>query len=336
MKNTLTVSQQATLRHRQTLMSLFSKSPELPDMTEQLNPPFIRWVLATVQVIFENEPNIVVLSSPIHICGDIHGQLHDLLSIFRLGGVPPNQKYLFLGDYVDRGSESVEVITMLFCLKILYPNRIYLLRGNHESREMTRIFGFADECRAKLNKQMHKFFCMVFNKMPICALIDDRIFCVHGGIGPTITSLDQIQQIDRMQEIPDEGAFSDLMWSDPSAKVADWAPSDRGTTFLWGLEPAKKFLCDNNMDMIVRGHQVANEGFDFPFAPERCVVTVFSATCYADEYRNKGCFMTIAGDGKMTFTDLPFMPPKARATTRHPVKHVKPKRKFKGKKRSRY
>ena len=332
MKNTLTVSQQATLRHRQTLLAMFSKMPELPDMSEHLNPPFIRWILATVQPIFENEPNVLVLSSPIHICGDIHGQLHDLLSIFSLGGLPPNQKFLFLGDYVDRGSESVEVICLLFCLKILYPNRVFLLRGNHESREMTRVFGFSDECRAKLNKQMHKFFCMIFNKMPLCSLIDDRIFCVHGGISPSLTSLDQIQEIDRFGEIPEEGLFSDLMWSDPSPKVDEWAPSDRGCTFLWGLAPVKKFLSDNNMAMVVRGHQVAKEGFNFPFEPDHCVVTVFSATNYADEYRNKGCFMSIAGDGKMTFTDLPFMPPKARATSRHPVskRQLKLKRKKRG------
>ena len=272
----------------------------------------------TVQPIFENEPNVIVESSPIHIVGDIHGQIGDLMSIFKLGGVPPDKKYLFLGDYVDRGKNSLEVISLLFCMKIMYPNRIFLLRGNHESREMTRIFGFADECKAKMNKQIHKFFCMAFNQMPLCALIDCHIFCVHGGIGPEVNSLQQIENMDRFGEVPEEGPMSDLLWSDPNPKTTDWEPSDRGSTYFWGLIPAKKFMLDNNLDLIVRGHQVANEGFDFPFAPEKCVVTVFSATCYADECRNKGCFMTINGDGSMTFTDLPFAAPAKRATARLP------------------
>jgi serine/threonine-protein phosphatase PP1 catalytic subunit len=301
--------------HEDALGSIISRLPGSADVTDAFTGPFVRWLLAAVSPVFESEPNIVVLRSPIHICGDLHGQLSDLFSILRMGGVPPGRRYLFLGDYVDRGSNSVEVMSLLMCLKVAFPEHVTLLRGNHESREMTRQFGFADECKAKLGKQIYRAFLAAFDRMPICAIVDDRVFCVHGGLAPGIETLEQIAAIERFGEIPDAGPFADMVWSDPDPDVAGWGPSDRGPTVFWGPAVARRFLSENRLKMIVRAHQVVDEGFEFPFEPDRSVVTVFSASCSPDDYCNKASFMVLTGDDPPTFTILPTCGPVVRATT---------------------
>jgi serine/threonine-protein phosphatase PP1 catalytic subunit len=171
---------------------------------------------------------------------------------------------------------------------------------------MSREGGFLAECQRKLNKGIWRTFCRVFTKMPICCIIDRRAFCVHGGLSPSISRISQIEAIDRYIEIPDDGPFSDLVWSDPDNGTYEWGPSDRGATFFWGEKVAREFLFENHLEMIIRGHQVVKNGHEFPFSPDISCVTVFSATCYDEDEDNKGCFMTLSGRN-MEFVQLPFL-----------------------------
>jgi serine/threonine-protein phosphatase PP1 catalytic subunit len=287
-----------------------------------------------------SEPSLLELDRPIRICGDIHGQFTDLLRVFEMGGLPPASKYLFLGDYVDRGDKSVEVILLLFALKIRFPTFIYLLRGNHESPEMTEMFGFADECRRKLSRPMWDIFLRVFDCLPIAAVITGGFFCIHGGISPHLQSLDDIAAIRRPTSIPEEGLLADLLWSDPNADVVDWGPNDRGATISWGEQAAVDFLTRTEMSYIVRAHQMAMDGFDFPFQNNPKIVTVFTASKYAGEFRNKAAIMIVDEAGEPSFAPLPNWIPSVRsdgierhephdrpATARRAAKKAPPKKK---------
>ena len=154
------------------------------------------------EVLIE-ESNVQPVASPVIICGDIHGQFHDLIELFRIGGQCPDTNYLFMGDYVDRGYYSVETVTLLITLKVRFRDRIYILRGNHESRQITQVYGFYDECLRKYgNANVWRILTDLFDYMPLTALVDSQIFCLHGGLSPSIDSLDQIQQLDRVQARP--------------------------------------------------------------------------------------------------------------------------------------
>ncbi|XP_056855675.1 serine/threonine-protein phosphatase PP1 isozyme 8-like [Raphanus sativus] len=188
----------------------------------QLSESEIRQLCFNARQIFLSQPNLLELHAPIRICGDIHGQYQDLLRLFEYGGYPPSANFLFLGDYVDRGKQSLETICLLLAYKIRYPSKIFLLRGNHEDAKINRIYGFYDECKRRFNVRLWKIFTDCFNCLPVAALIDDRILCMHGGISPELTSLDQIRNISRPMDIPESGLVCDLLWSDPSADVKGW------------------------------------------------------------------------------------------------------------------
>jgi serine/threonine-protein phosphatase PP1 catalytic subunit len=160
------------------------------------------------------------LEAPINICGDFHGQFYDMLRVFELcGGGPPKQKYLIVGDYVDRGKNSIELVCLLMAYKIRYPGSIFLLRGNHECRDISRIYGFYDECKRRLDLSVWRAFCTMFNYLPICALIDERILCMHGGLSPDLIECKDIMRIKRPSEVPDKGLMCDLLWSDPDKNI---------------------------------------------------------------------------------------------------------------------
>lgn len=254
-----------------------------------------------VQQLLLQEESLLYLESPIKICGDIHGQLNDLVRVLQTGGFDMTTKYLFLGDYVDRGPNSLEVICLLFALKCRFPQNVFLLRGNHESPEMTESFGFAYEVEEKLkdadqaNVVLAKFYD-AFDCLPIAALISDKIFCVHGGLSPKLESIDEILQIKRPTSIPEEGILADLLWSDPNINTESWGPNDRGATFTWGKKIATDFITNNKLTKIVRGHQMAQNGINFPFYPDRCVITVFTASNYAGQYNNVAAFVEVDKD----------------------------------------
>jgi serine/threonine-protein phosphatase PP1 catalytic subunit len=147
--------------------------------------------------IFMKQPILLELQAPIKICGDVHGQYYDLLRLFEYGNFPPDSNYLFLGDYVDRGKQSLETICLLLAYKIKYPENFFLLRGNHESASINRIYGFYDECKRRYSIKVWKTFTDCFNCLPIAAIIDEKIFCMHGGLSPDLQAMDQIRRIMR-------------------------------------------------------------------------------------------------------------------------------------------
>ncbi|XP_042049689.1 serine/threonine-protein phosphatase PP1 isozyme 9-like [Salvia splendens] len=257
----------------------------------QLSEAEIRQLCVSARQIFISEPNLLQLESPIRICGDIHGQYQDLLRLFELGGYPPVSDYLFLGDYVDRGKQSLETICLLLAYKVRYPDRVYLLRGNHEDAKINRIYGFYDECKRRFNVRLWKIFTDCFNCLPVSAVIDDRILCMHGGLSPELKQLDQINEITRPTDIPDSGLLCDLLWSDPDPRVRGWTDSDRGASCVFGADVVAEFLQKNDMDLICRGHQVVEDGYEF--FDKRRLVTIFSAPNYGGEFDNVGALLSV-------------------------------------------
>ncbi|KAL5611972.1 hypothetical protein BROUX41_000462 [Berkeleyomyces rouxiae] len=319
-----------------------------------------------VKEILMEESNIQPVSSPVIICGDIHGQFYDLLELFRVaGGMPgetnsqpprtvisdddlqppseitdPNlkkrigninnkndtnssvenngcsdaaihstethaermsgsqsvsNKYIFLGDFVDRGYFSLETFTLLMCLKAKYPDQIVLVRGNHESRQITQVYGFYEECQQKYgNASVWKACCHVFDFLVLAAIVDGDVLCVHGGLSPEIRTIDQVRVVARAQEIPHEGAFCDLVWSDPD-DIETWAVSPRGAGWLFGDRVATEFNHVNGLKTIARAHQLVNEGYKYHF-DENSVVTVWSAPNYCYRCGNVASIMTVAKD----------------------------------------
>ena len=245
-----------------------------------------------VRELLSEESNVQPISVPVIVCGDIHGQFFDLMNLFEKGGDLPDKKYLFLGDYVDRGYNSVETLEYLLCLKLKYQGRITLLRGNHESRQICYSYGFYEEITRKYgNANPWRYFNDLFDYLPIAALIEGKIFCVHGGLSPLISTVDQIRLINRKQEIPHEGAFCDLMWSDPD-DIEAWVISTRGAGYIFGWKVVNEFNRINDLNLICRAHQLVNEGFKYWFK-EKNLVTVWSAPNYCYRCGNKASILKL-------------------------------------------
>ncbi|XP_038981012.1 serine/threonine-protein phosphatase PP1 isoform X1 [Phoenix dactylifera] len=257
----------------------------------QLSESEIRQLCMVSREIFLSQPNLLELEAPIKICGDIHGQYSDLLRLFEYGGFPPEANYLFLGDYVDRGKQSLETICLLLAYKIKYPENFFLLRGNHECASINRIYGFYDECKRRFNVRLWKVFTDCFNCLPVAALIDDKILCMHGGLSPDLSNLDQIKSLTRPTDVPDTGLLCDLLWSDPGRDIQGWGMNDRGVSYTFGADKVSEFLSKHDLDLICRAHQVVEDGYEF-FA-NRELVTIFSAPNYCGEFDNAGAMMSV-------------------------------------------
>jgi diadenosine tetraphosphatase ApaH/serine/threonine PP2A family protein phosphatase len=243
--------------------------------------------------LFIEEGNIERVSSPATLCGDIHGQFYDLLELFRNGGDVPSTNYVFMGDFVDRGYHSVETLLLLFLLKARYPDRITLIRGNHESRQITQVYGFYDECYRKFGSVTVWRCCTeVFDYLPLVALVDTDVFCVHGGLSPALQTLDDIMSIDRKMEVPHEGPMSDLLWSDPEDISEGFAMSSRGAGFVFGASVTKEFNHVNGLSLIARAHQLVMEGFKSYFDEQLC--TVWSAPNYCYRCGNVASILEIS------------------------------------------
>ena len=242
--------------------------------------------------IFIEESNVQNVSAPVIICGDIHGQIYDLLELFKKGGDIPNSRYIFMGDYVDRGYNGVEVLELLLALKIKYPEHITLLRGNHESRQICFAYGFYEEITRKYgNANAWEYFTDLFDYLPLAALVEGKIFCVHGGLSPYISTIDQIRLINRKMEIPREGVFCDLMWSDPD-DIETWIISCRGAGWIYGWKVVDEFTHINNLELICRAHQLVNEGYKYWFRDQN-LVTVWSAPNYCYRCGNKASILKL-------------------------------------------
>lgn len=262
-----------------------------PGTNASLTEAEIKLICKTVRPIFLSQPMLLELEAPIKICGDIHGQFTDLLRLFEYGGFPPESNYLFLGDYVDRGKQSLETICLMFCYKIMHPENFFLLRGNHESAGINRIYGFYDECKRRYSIKLWKVFSDVFNCLPVSALIDEKILGMHGGLSPELESLQQIAELARPCDVPDVGLMCDLLWSDPDTGVNGWAENDRGVSFVFGADVVAAFLERHDLDLLVRAHQVVEDGYEF-FAGRR-LVTLFSAPNYCGEFDNAGGMISV-------------------------------------------
>jgi len=252
------------------------------------------------------ESNVHPVRLPVTICGDIHGQFHDLMELFNIGGKAPDTNYLFLGDYVDRGYQSVETFCLLLAYKVRYKDRITILRGNHESRTVTQVYGLYDECQRKYGSpNVWKYFTEVFDYLPITALVDNRFFCMHGGLSPSFGAIDQVKSLDRFAEVPQEGPICDLLWSDPDEKP-DWYPSPRGAGFLWNEKHSREFNHKNNIEMICRAHQMMMEGYNETH--DENVLTIFSAPNYCYRCGNQAAILEIDENGNKNYLQFDAAP----------------------------
>lgn len=279
----------AGLTRAKRIISLLKESKVVPESD-------IYSLCLKAQEILISESNVQQVDTPVTICGDVHGQLHDVLTLFSCGGDVPFTRYLFLGDFVDRGYYSLETFLLLLSLKVRYPDRITLIRGNHESRQITTVYGFYDECIRKYGSaNVWRYCCEVFDYLSLGALVggEDGVFCVHGGLSPNVTQLNQIMLIDRKQEVPHEGAMCDLLWSDPE-DVETWGISPRGAGYLFGSNEVDKFLHMNNVSLIARAHQLVMEGYKEMF--NGGLVTVWSAPNYCYRCGNVAAVLTIDDD----------------------------------------
>jgi serine/threonine-protein phosphatase 2A catalytic subunit len=253
---------------------------------------------AKAKEVLVKESNVQPVRCPVTVCGDVHGQFHDLMELFRIGGHAPDTNYLFMGDYVDRGYYSVETVTLLVCLKVRYRDRVFILRGNHESRQITQVYGFYDECLRKYGSpNVWKYFTDVFDYLPLTAVVENQIFCLHGGLSPSIDTLDYIRGFDRLQEVPHEGAMCDLLWSDPDDR-SGWGISPRGAGYTFGQDISDQFNRANGLTLIARAHQLVMEGYNWS---HKCnVVTIFSAPNYCYRCGNEAAIMEV--DEQMQYT----------------------------------
>ncbi|TEB22800.1 Metallo-dependent phosphatase [Coprinellus micaceus] len=246
-----------------------------------------RLCLKAREILIE-EGNVQVVDAPVTI---YMGSSGTSWSSSKVGGFCPDTNYLFMGDFVDRGFYSVEIFLLLLALKVRYPERITLIRGNHESRQIMQVYGFYDECQGKYGSaNVWRWCCEVFDYLALGAIVDGRVFCVHGGLSPNLQTVDQIRAIDRKQEVPHDGPMCDLLWSDPD-DIQGWGLSPSGAGFLFGADITKvsfwnirnyvlhdAFAHNNAIDLTARVHQLAMEGFKLMF--ENRIVTVWSAPNY--------------------------------------------------------
>ncbi|OMJ74062.1 hypothetical protein SteCoe_27115 [Stentor coeruleus] len=254
--------------------------------------------------LFRREPNLISLQDPITVVGDIHGQYYDLIKMLDVGGNPETTKYLFLGDYVDRGMFSIEVLFLLYSLKINFPSTIIMIRGNHESRQMTSMFSFRKECIYKYGIDVYDAVMESFDTLPLACILNDNFLAVHGGISPEFKTIKDINNLNRFIEPPRSGLLCDLLWSDPvdsndGRTTEVYKNNDtRGCSYFFGAEATKKIFKENNLITIIRGHEVQKEGYKMQFWAGNefpSVITIFSAPNYCDCYKNKGAIIKFNG-----------------------------------------
>eukprot|EP00917_Polyrhabdina_sp_WS-2016_P004211 GHVP01009669.1.p1 GENE.GHVP01009669.1~~GHVP01009669.1.p1 ORF type:complete len:361 (-),score=54.03 GHVP01009669.1:357-1439(-) len=261
-------------------------------------------LISKLSEITHTEDNFLKLKDPITVVGDIHGQFYDMLRILEVGGDPGGTQYLFLGDFVDRGAFSVEVLLLLFAIKLNFPNKVWLLRGNHECRQMTAFFNFRDECEYKYDLTVYYAFMDAFDSLPVAACVNGKFLCLHGGLSPDLKNINQISNFNRFMEPPRSGLFCDLLWADPVDEEKEEHLSNpnmffsndiRGCSFFFKYDAASAFLEKNSLLSIIRAHEAQLEGYKMHQTNSKtgfpAVITIFSAPNYCDCYNNKGAIL---------------------------------------------
>ena len=274
------------------LKRLLQAKRRKPGMLARLTQQDLVMICGLAKDEMSNRHVILKLKPPINVVSDIRGKFYDLLRIFEANGEPPHENYLFLGNIIDGGGQSIEAISLLFIYKILYPEKVYLLRGKHEYPEVNATEGFKTECCNRYSQRLWNVFNDVFSVMPYAAVIGDKIFAVNSGISPHFDSLDFFEHIER-PVVKADGPFLDMASAIPDSSVDEWRENPNGVSYSFGPSQAHKFLDDNDLDVIVRGNQEVNGGFDFPFEPDRSVVTIYSSPIYGDPIGNDGAIMKI-------------------------------------------
>ncbi|OGM42506.1 serine/threonine-protein phosphatase 2B catalytic subunit [Aspergillus bombycis] len=260
------------------------------------------WIIQAGTQLLKAEPNLLEMDAPITVCGDVHGQYYDLMKLFEVGGDPSETRYLFLGDYVDRGYFSIECVLYLWALKIWYPNTLWLLRGNHECRHLTDYFTFKLECKHKYSERIYEACIESFCSLPLAAVMNKQFLCIHGGLSPELHTLEDIKSIDRFREPPTHGLMCDILWADPLEEFGQEKTGDyfvhnsvRGCSYFFSYPAACAFLEKNNLLSIIRAHEAQDAGYrmyrktrttGFP-----SVMTIFSAPNYLDVYNNKAAVL---------------------------------------------
>ncbi|CAO1426825.1 unnamed protein product [Diamesa hyperborea] len=298
-------------KHKLTVAEIFNGRNGLPNL-ELLKKYFISEgrldETAALRIIHDGaallkaESTMIDIEAPVTVCGDIHGQFFDLMKLFEVGGSPATTKYLFLGDYVDRGYFSIECVLYLWALKICHPTTLFLLRGNHECRHLTEYFTFKQECKIKYSERVYDACMDAFDCLPLAALMNQQFLCVHGGLSPEIQDLDDIRKLDRYKEPPAYGPMCDLLWSDPLEDFGNEKNTDfyshntvRGCSYFYSYRACCDFLQNNNLLSIIRAHEAQDAGYrmyrkslttGFP-----SLITIFSAPNYLDVYNNKAAVL---------------------------------------------
>ncbi|GET89619.1 serine/threonine protein phosphatase, putative [Leishmania tarentolae] len=261
-------------------------------------------IITQCALIWKDEPNVLRLDGPVVISGDIHGQFFDLLNLLSIGGDPSQQKYIFLGDYVDRGCFGMEVILLLMCYKICYPDTMIMLRGNHESRHLTAYFNFKREVLYKYSIAVYNAMMSAFDCLPLACILESRYLCVHGGLSPELKRIADISAIHRFREPPSSGPMCDLLWADPlDEKEGDrealplFVPNTtRGCSYVYSNVAACNFLEENNLITIIRGHEAQDEGYHLYKKTNKgfpAVICIFSAPNYCDTYDNRAAVVML-------------------------------------------
>jgi len=279
---------------------------------KQLHKKYVLEMLIRVKEVLSSLRSLVYIDIPqeeeFTVCGDVHGQFYDLLNIFELNGVPsPSNPFLFNGDFVDRGSFSVEVMLTLFAWKLCYPEHFHLLRGNHETKNMNKVYGFEGEVHHKYDTNTMELFSEIFCYLPLAAVLNSKVMVTHGGLfSQDGVKLSDIENLDRVKEPPDSGIMCELLWSDP-IKSNGRHPSKRGVGLSFGPDVAHRFLDENNLELLVRSHEVKEEGYEVE--ADGRVITIFSAPNYCDQMGNKGAVLKFKGNDMKpqfkTFTAVP-------------------------------
>ena len=273
-----------------------------------LNEGDLNLLLSKLSEVLYQESTLLQLSLPMTVCGAVHGQLYDVFELFRISGGVENNKYLFLGDYVDRGFFSVETFCYLAALKLKYPEKVYLLRGNHESRIVNKSYGFYVECVSRYGHGgTWKLFNEVFDLLPIAAMIGNDVFCVHGGLSPSVKFVEQVPTYDRQIDLPTSGPLGDLAWSDPEPTAEGWIESQRGGGMLFGRKETNQFCQQNRLNLICRAHEIAMKGYEYFFDEEQ-IVTVWSAPNYQYRCGNDASVLKLDEKGNRNFVIFKAVP----------------------------